>query len=138
MTTTAKTDTLAHLPVKITYAGTGRTDGWEHDRWTVEFKDKQGYWTTEYKTGLGLRKKMKFGAADRPVMPTVADVMYSLLSDSDCSNSNFVDFCADLGYSDDSIKALNIYKACCETAVALRKYLTPEQIAEARKATEGM
>jgi hypothetical protein len=61
-------------------------------------------------------------------------VLYSLFNDASASDYNFSDWCDEFGYSDDSIKALNMYKACLETATALRKYFSPDQ----RKAIQSI
>ena len=53
--------------------------------------------------------------------PQLADVLYSLVSDSQCANDTFADFCADLGYDTDSRKALETYLACQESGTKLRK-----------------
>lgn len=49
-----------------------------------------------------------------PNDPTLEDVMYGLMSDSDCVRfgQSFEDFCGDLGYDEDSRKAEGVYKAC--------------------------
>lgn len=51
------------------------------------------------------------------LMPDLKDVECSLVSDAECfeSSSDFDDFCANLGYSNDSRKAELIYKACKDT-----------------------
>lgn len=124
------------LPVKITYIGeTVRDNSWKCDQWCVELSNKSGMWSTDYFTGLGLRTKPNavWGTA-RPKKPTIADVLYSLFNDASAADYNFSDWCDNFGYSDDSIKALNAYKACLETATALRKYFSPEQ----RKAIQSI
>lgn len=132
------------IPMTITYVGEILKGEWQHDLWRCELKGKQGYHCFDYKTGLGLRGRGKYWPAlgkvvgQHPVKPSIADVMHSLLLDADCTNQSFQDWCDEYGYNSDSIKDLNIYKACCDTAVALRKYLTREQIETARKLTEDM
>ena len=115
------------LPVNITYVGEAQRDGWPCDQWRVALTGKAGYWSTDYFTGLGLRTKPNAWGERKPKKPTVADVMYSLFMDASAADYNFSDWCDEYGYSDDSIKSLNMYKACLETATALRKYLSPEQ-----------
>lgn len=53
--------------------------------------------------------------------PPLKDVLYSLWADSNVENENFNKWCANYGYSDDSISALNMYKLCLENA---RKFRT--------------
>jgi len=47
--------------------------------------------------------------------------------DAQAADSNFNDWCINFGYDNDSIKALNTYKQCCDIAVRLRQYFTAEQ-----------
>lgn len=58
-----------------------------------------------------------------PKAPSVDDVLHSLILDASASDYNLQDWCAEFGYSDDSIRALNTYRQCLETATNLRKYL---------------
>jgi len=81
-------------------------DGRRADKWAVVING-QGFtpWKLDYFTGLGCR----------PETPTKSDVLHSLLMDADAGLSTFKDWCADFGYNDDSIKALETYKACVRT-----------------------
>lgn len=40
----------------------------------------------------------------------------------------FTDFCSDLGYDSDSIKALSIYNAACDEYKKMRKLFTPDEL----------
>lgn len=122
------------LPVKITYVGETRREDWPCDQWRVELSSKAGYWSADYFTGLGLRTK----STGKPKKPAVADVLQSLFLDASAADLNFHDWCAEYGYSDDSIKALNTYKACLDTATALRKHLSPEQRAAVQTIIQDM
>jgi hypothetical protein len=123
------------LPVKIAYVGEVIKAEWPHDLWRVEFSNASGFWSTDYKTGLGLRAKAKNRFfPDRPVKPTIRQVMESLLLDASAADQNFNDWCAEFGYSSDSINASNIYRACMETGEALNKYLGRETMAQIRAA----
>lgn len=117
------------LPVKITYVGeTTRDNNWKCDQWRVELSNKLGMWSTDYFTGLGLRTQPRAPWDSRkPKKPTVAEVLNGLFLDASAADYNFQDWCEEFGYSDDSIKALNMYKACLDIATALRKYFSPEQ-----------
>lgn len=116
------------LPVKIDYVGeTVRDDNWKCDQWRIQLTSKAGFWSTDYFTGMGLRTKSDSWGKTKPKKPAVADVLYSLFMDASATDYNFNDWCAEYGYSDDSIKAMNAYKACLETAQALRKHFSPEQ-----------
>lgn len=156
MSETAMID-FEQLPVTISYVGqTQRNDKWECDQWAVRISNKDGYWTTDYYTGLGLRAPipaiyMAFNPprkgtlayealekARRPVKPKVIDVLYSLFMDADAANYNFNEWCDTYGYSSDSIKALNTYKQCLEIAQNLRRYFTHEQRQAIEDAIQNM
>jgi hypothetical protein len=121
------------LPVAITYVGeTSKYDSSPKsqivDQWRIALTSKAGYWSTDYFTGTGLRKKGK------PVKPTIQSVMESLVLDASAADYNFSDWCDEFGYSDDSISALNTYKQCLAIATMLRKHCgrdTMQQVKEA-------
>jgi len=128
-------ESLQTLPVVIAYVGEVVRKDWGNqkcDQWRVEIKSKSGFHCFDYFTGLGLRSK------NRPQKPTVADVMYSLISDASAAYYNFADWCDEYGYSDDSISAMNIYKACLETATALRKHIGRETLEQVRVIVQDM
>ena len=58
-----------------------------------------------------------------PELPELADVVSCLVSDSSAEKQSFSDWCKDLGWSDDSRKALDTYLACQDNAKRLRKAL---------------
>jgi hypothetical protein len=75
----------------------------------------------------GFAARVSFGggfiAADRkkPLMPSIEDVLSSLVLDSSVLDSaGFEDWASDLGYDPDSRTAETIYRACLETALKLR------------------
>lgn len=119
---------VGSLPIIVNYVGETTRDGWKCDQWRIEFKNKNSFWSTDYYTGLGCRSKpkSKWDTA-KPQKPKNIDILYSLFLDADAANENFDDWCDNYGYSNNSIKALNIYKSCLETATAIRKYFSPEQ-----------
>jgi len=158
MTATLDTiDTLESLPVKIDYVGEVPSK-WDDsqktmvDQWRVTLSSKAGFHSFDYFTGLGLRgprtEKVWDGgpeprkgtlmwerleASRKPQKPKVADVLHSLIMDASAADENFHDWCANYGYSDDSIKAMNTYKACLEIAVALRKHFSPDTLRQVRE-----
>ena len=126
---------IENLPVQVTYTGeTFRSDwggkGSTVDQWRIALTSKAGYWSTDYFTGIGLRKK------GRPVKPSIRMVMESLLWDASAADHNFADWCDEFGYSDDSIKALNTYKQCLEISTALRKHLGRDTLAQVKEIIE--
>lgn len=62
--------------------------------------------------------------------PSEADVLECLKLDVECGSMSFVDFCDNFGYSDDSLSALDIYRACQDTAKKLRFYNFSEVVEE--------
>jgi len=55
--------------------------------------------------------------------PTAADVLSSLVLDTQCGEESFEDFCADLGYDPDSRKAERIWAQCHKIAPKVRRFL---------------
>ena len=126
--------------------GETKRDDWVCDEWRVTIRSLE----TSYYTGTGHRK-MKKGAIPTTarkgcvayaewekrnivaVAPCAADVIYSLLSDSEAGDMAFSDWCENFGYSNDSIKALNTYRACEEIGRSLRKVFSAKQVAELRE-----
>lgn len=126
---------IESLPVKIDYVGqTQKEQNWDCDQWRVTLSSKAGFHSFDYFTGLGLRHKPRTSwATPTPKKPKVADVLHSLIMDANAADENFHEWCANYGYSDDSIKAMNIYKACLEIAVALRKHFSPDILRQVRE-----
>lgn len=142
--TTIEQFNIEALPVRIDYVAEVPSK-WSEDKrtkvdqWRVVIETKAGYWSTDYFTGLGLRHKSKQSwATPTPKKPKIADVMYSLFLDASAADENFNDWCANLGYSDDSISALNTYKQNLEIATALRKHFSPEQRAAIQSIIQEM
>jgi hypothetical protein len=126
---------IESLPVKIDYVGqTQKEQNWDCDQWRVTLSSKAGFHSFDYFTGLGLRHKPQTSwAKSTPKKPKVADVLHSLIMDANSADENFHEWCANYGYSDDSIKAMNIYKACLDIAVALRKHFSPDILRQVRE-----
>ena len=117
------------LPVEIRYIGevpSRWTSSTTVDQWAITLLDEDGNpHMFDYFTGLGRRQGLK-----SPKPPKVADILYSLLSDASAEQRNFHEWCSDYGHSLDSISALNAYRACLDTAAALRKCFSYELLAE--------
>lgn len=56
-------------------------------------------------------------------LPTLDSVLESLFLDASAYSESFDSWCSNCGYDSDSIKALNMYQACCENGKKLRKAL---------------
>ena len=123
---------IEHLPVETRYIGEvpskwpSSSNRATVDQWAITVFDEDGNpHMFEYFTGLGFRK-----GRNKPKPPKVAGVLYSLLSDASAEQRNFYEWCSDYGYSLDSISALNAYRACLDTAAALRKCFSTELLEE--------
>jgi hypothetical protein len=107
---------------------------WECFAWRVSFHrtGKPGNLATDFFRGLGHVKPRRhhFEGFERPLAPTAAAVLYSLILDSDAADQSFMDWCADYGYSDDSLSALDTYRACCAIAVKLRAFFSTDERAK--------
>ena len=133
-------DALEALPVKIDYVGEVPSK-WDEsttprtvDQWRVNLSIKAGFHSFDYFTGLGLRAKPRAAwDTPKPKKPKVADVLHSLIMDASAADENFDDWCDNFGMSSDSIKALNTYKACLDTARALRKHFSPDTLRQVRE-----
>lgn len=127
-------EALETMPVKIDYVGETTRDDWKCDQWRVTLSSKAGFHSFDYFTGLGHRTKPRASwDTPKPKKPKVADVMHSLILDASAADENFDDWCDNYGMSSDSIKALNMYKACLDTARALRKHFSPDTLRQMRE-----
>ena len=61
------------------------------------------------------------------VMPTQASVLYCLLLDASVLDTSFTHWADDFGYDQDSLKALNVYNACCDNAKLFNSIFSREQ-----------
>lgn len=112
-------------------------------KWRVTFKTGD---TIDYYTGLARREPKGFKddkkefyrllnsaghltkdgfkkllALSKPVPPEFNDILYSLVTGAYALETSFKDWCADFGYSDDSISARDTYFQCQENGLKLRK-----------------
>lgn len=120
-----------------------KDNNWKCDEWRV----KIGAMETHYYTGTGHRKPKKgaFRTTARkgtvayanwkranlqPVAPCAADILYSLIMDSEAAGMSFDEWCENCGFDSDSRKAFNTYEQCCSIGKDLRKVFTANQRAE--------
>jgi hypothetical protein len=136
------------ITISVSYVGYREDGEWKHDVWkvTLGFQDRK--LVTDYKTGIGFRKRApgvrterggytrggEFAKTDKDAMErgwlaadkekvTVADVVSSLAIDAAGAEQTFDDWCGDLGWDTDSRKALATYLACQEERKQLLKLL---------------
>ena len=79
---------------------------------------------------LGGRIQRAYDKTPRPVTPTAASVLYSLLADASADGESFSDWCTNYGYDTDSRKALATYEACCMIRADVNKFFTTAERAE--------
>lgn len=113
------------------------TRGFEMNPWTVTLhRPGARDYTVPFYMGPGIvdqnNKKPVWNAqwgqyerVPQPAKPDVIRVLDCQLSDASTveQTRGFEDWCSDLGYSADSIKARDMYRACTETALRLRQFL---------------
>ena len=123
------------LPIEIRLVGERTTDGWKHDLWTVTIGQGSKEWTTEYKTGTGHRAKPRTQwYQPRPVKPSKASIVHSLMLDAEALDQSFTDWCDNFGYSNDSLQAFDTYRACCTIGEKMRKIFGHSQLCAMREA----
>ncbi|QGZ16403.1 hypothetical protein Hena1_02530 [Erwinia phage Hena1] len=61
------------------------------------------------------------------ITPGAAGVIYSLISDASCGDETHADFCANLGYDEDSRKGLEIYLACQKIGNDFNSFFTSSE-----------
>jgi len=138
-TKSAVADFLASISVNFSARAMGETrrDDWTCDAWRVTFKNQKHSIETDYFTGIGHRVKPQtvhyaHGTKPYAIAPNAADVLHSLLLDGEACNESFNDWCANYGYSNDSLKAINTYQQCCKIGEDLRKLFSPDQLKQLR------
>lgn len=73
-------------------------------------------------------------AIAQKVIPKLTDVLHSLLLDGAAIDRTFEDWCAELGYDSDSIRALETFQACERIGKQLARGFTREELEELREA----
>ncbi len=122
---------------------TVKSDDWQETahKWCVTINDQ----SFDYHTGLAHRYANPLSAHDREEYnrlrhanindyglekllsaskakpPSLEDVLYSLIMDGDACEMSFEHWCSMLGYDEDSIKALETYRACQKNTNKLQK-----------------
>ncbi|MBT2325510.1 hypothetical protein J7E62_24560 [Variovorax paradoxus] len=158
-------DALVEMGVTYDVAYLGEredSEKWKHDDWMFQFVRNDGAFRQpvaamrqSYRTGTGHRKPPPGALSPRPpyrpgtlahedwlntfcaVKPPAAGVLGSLFVDASGAESTFEDWCGDFGYDSDSIKALNIYRACQQIVLDLRKFFARGQVEQLEQLLEG-
>lgn len=133
----------AGITYAANYAGERIRDNWQCDAWRCSLSHNGKAETFEFFTGLGLRKKYKPGLylasqypKGSPQKPRAASLLHSIMLDARLASESFEDFCANVGYSTDSRKALAIYLQCQEQGRKLRSIIPPTVCAELETALQ--
>jgi hypothetical protein len=121
----------------VVLLGKRTRDGWEHDAWYVTLSRAGHSEDFNYRTGLGLRQyatgPKNPRRRPRPVPPSAADVLHSLILESSAADQTFESWCDEFGYDSDSRKAEATYRACLANADKLARVLdrqAREELAE--------
>lgn len=86
------------------------------------------------RTSYGRRYLAEVEKLRKPQAPDAADVLYSLLLDSDAVGQSFASWCSDFGYDTDSRKAFATYEACQSNADKLGRIFDATARAALREA----
>lgn len=127
------------IKITVTYNGEhekSKGEGkWTHDLWSVRIVKGGKSDSFSFRMGLGHRATVRkpgsvlIQARDAEnrfmwaVPPKPADFFHSACLDATAVDTSFHFWCDDYGFSDDSIEALDIYRACCDIGLRLNDLL---------------
>lgn len=145
-----------NVSMAIDCMGAQMRDKWECDAWNITFyrTGKKDVFNTLYYTGIGHRVLSPMGETykrrikqdyknsvnlrhmlaqnekeyAKPQTPHIAGILSSLTLDASANDYSFNDWCDNFGYESDSIKALNTYQECCNTAKELYKLFNRSEL----------
>lgn len=103
---------------------------------SFERKNLNSVIAQQRKTGGTAWHRAEIEKYKQPVAPDIKAVLHSLFLDADCAKMTHEDFCAELGYDRDSIKAHKIWLACVDTMQRLYKIFTYEERKAIREALQ--
>lgn len=107
------------------------------DRFTGKTYDQRRMLENAVETGRANRLMVSIDHVTNngpKLIPSICDVVYCLILDSDVINySCFKDWADSFGYSDDSISAKAIYEECLKTALALRSAIGDSKLQELKE-----
>lgn len=136
---------LDKIKHSITFNGKIDNPEWEHFLWNCNingqvftYKTGLGHSTPVYKKGYSFAKRNKKPQDIKTIVynsemwvhvPTLESILNCLIMDAYCGEMSFSDFCDDFGYSNDSLKALDTYRACEENSRKIRAALGKDYLA---------
>ena len=143
------------MKTEIVFQGQVKSKEWDCYQWLVRINGVE----FSYRTGLGhatpaynkygdkrnqkpenslmLQGSNAFKGGIWVHIPKIDDVLNCLFSDASAGNESFDEFCDNMGASNDSLSALDTYRACMEGAKKLRQALSSEYESE-RKRIEAL
>lgn len=114
------------LTFSATFAGQVTREDWPCYAWQVTISREKRTISRPYHMGLGHAVRPPSPLPIRPMAPRLPGVIYSFIQEAACASGTFEDFCADLGLSTDSRKALETYLDCQSIGHAVRALLGPD------------
>jgi hypothetical protein len=118
-------------------AGIGHAPSYKQGRMTLDTETALAH---ETEKGTVAKPSANLGSvfSGKPIALDVCDVVSALASDSDAiDHPSFESWAGDLGYDTGSRSAEKTYRACLETALALRAGLGDAGLSKLRNACEG-
>ena len=89
---------------------------WAKQAWAITLKYK------------GKRAQFRFYGGGASDTPTASDLVWAVAIDSEAVDESFSDWCANFGYTTDSIKARSTFKACQRNGERLIKLIGNKEI----------
>ena len=89
---------------------------WAKQAWIITLKYK------------GKRAQFRFYGGGASDTPTASDLVWAVAIDSEAVDESFSDWCANFGYTTDSITARSTYKACQRNGERLIKLIGDKEI----------
>jgi hypothetical protein len=117
------------------HQGIGHVQGYQQHsfgRKTLEWQEQENRYRKTCETGK-IYKHVPSTSWDYPVgdqpAPTLADVLYCLISDADVLNyASYEEWASEFGYDEDSRKGEQTYRLCLEQSLRLKRLLFESQI----------
>lgn len=128
---------IEQIKFSLNYCGFIDDGKWPHYLWLAtingevfEYKTGTGHATPYWKPRDGGRNKKPDGPSlansERQCWihtPQLKDILGALVLDAGAADKSFDEFCGDYGYSNDSLSAFDLYRACADTGKRLRRAL---------------
>lgn len=134
------------MSFKIYFTGRNKKDNWDRYSWAVtlngvsfEYHIGIGHATksTGFNKPLSLKNKKVIRDGDTYIhVPKLKHILHALALDAQSGLDTFEDFCSNFGYDTDSRKALEVYLACQDANIKLRKVFKSKNYLERINAWE--